>query len=264
MWVYQYLDIMATLPEALGLYFFASLFCKKPRFQSCINKWIIIGGYFAFVFSLTWFSELGAYKLPLICTMAVIVLKICYKDSLYQCIISYEMSTATISMLSEGIAILLGKFLYGENILILIDGTSLLRWEIYIMALLVRGLTFLILYRTCRTFTYQLNLKDFLIVPFVFIIGYICFIYSAVQNLNLQKVSDTMINFVTTAFPVLFVLIVLYVKNTIYLREQEQKDKIQIVQLQQQFAYYQEKRKDEEKVRSVYHHIKDHQRAARS
>ena len=258
MWVYQYLDIIATLPEAWGLYFFAAFFCKKPRFQSCINKWIIIGGYFAFVFYLTWFSELGAYKLPIICVMSVVLAKICYKDSLYPCIISYEMSTAMISMLSEGIGVLLGKFLYGENILILIDGTSLLRWEIYIIALLVRGLTLLVLYRTCRTFTYQLNLKDFLIVTFVFTTGYICFIYSAVQNLNLQKVSDTMINFVTTIFPVLFVLIFLYVKNTIYLREQEQNDKIQIAQLQQQFAYYQEKRKDEEKVRSVYHDMKNH------
>ena len=43
-----------------------------------------------------------------------------------------------------------------------------------------------------------------------------------------------------------------------FLREQEQKDKMQIAQLQQQFAYYQEKLKDEEKVRSVYHDMKNH------
>ena len=43
-----------------------------------------------------------------------------------------------------------------------------------------------------------------------------------------------------------------------FLREQEQKDKMQIAQLNQQFAYYQEKLKDEEKVRSVYHDMKNH------
>ena len=149
MWVYQCLDIISTLTEAWGVYFFSAFLCKKSRFQSCIDKWIIIGGYFAFVFSLTWFSELGAYKMPLICAVSVVVLKICYKDSLYQCIISYEMSTTTISMLSEGISMLIGKFLYGDNMFTLIDGTSLLRWEIYIVALLVRGLRFLVLYRTC-------------------------------------------------------------------------------------------------------------------
>ena len=44
-----------------------------------------------------------------------------------------------------------------------------------------------------------------------------------------------------------FMLLFLYLKNNYYLQEQEQKDKIQIAQLQQQFAYYQEKLKDEEK-----------------
>lgn len=258
MWVYQCLDIISTLTEGWGLYFFSTFFCKKPRFQSCINKWIIIGGFFAFVFSLTWFSELGAYKIPIIYVVSVIIVKICYKDSLYQCIISYEMSITTITMLSEGIGTLLGKFLYGENILVLIDGTSFLRWETYIMTLLVRGLTFLVLYRICRKFTYQLNLKDFLIITFVFITGYISFMYSAVENLNFHKVSDGMIYFIAAIFPVLVVLIFLYVKNTVRLREQEQKDKIQIAQLQQQFAYYQEKLKDEEKVRSVYHDMKNH------
>ncbi len=126
------------------------------------------------------------------------------------------------------------------------------------MTLLVRGLTFLVLYRICRKFTYQLNLKDFLIITFVFITGYISFMYSAVENLNFHKVSDGMIYFIAAIFPVLVVLIFLYVKNTVRLREQEQKDKIQIAQLQQQFAYYQEKLKDEEKVRSVYHDMKNH------
>lgn len=43
-----------------------------------------------------------------------------------------------------------------------------------------------------------------------------------------------------------------------YLREQEQRDKMQIAQLQQQFAYYQEKMKDEERIRSIYHDLKNH------
>ena len=41
-------------------------------------------------------------------------------------------------------------------------------------------------------------------------------------------------------------------------REQEQQDKIQIAQPQQQYAYYQDKMKDEERVRSIYHDLKNH------
>ncbi len=65
---------------------------------------------------------------------------------------------------------------------------------------------------------------------------------------------DLIIMLLSTAFMLLF----LYLKNNYYLQEQEQKDKIQIAQLQQQFAYYQEKLKDEEKIRSVYHDMKNH------
>ena len=50
----------------------------------------------------------------------------------------------------------------------------------------------------------------------------------------------------------------LYSKSKLYFQEQEKKDKIQIAQLQPQFAYYQEKLKDEEKLRSVYHDMKNH------
>ena len=56
----------------------------------------------------------------------------------------------------------------------------------------------------------------------------------------------------------LFVILLVYIKNYLYLREQEQRDKIQIAQLQQQYAYYQDKQRDEERIRSIYHDMKNH------
>ena len=47
-------------------------------------------------------------------------------------------------------------------------------------------------------------------------------------------------------------------RKTPCISEQEQRDKMQIAQLQQQFAYYQEKMKDEERIRSIYHDLKNH------
>ena len=56
----------------------------------------------------------------------------------------------------------------------------------------------------------------------------------------------------------LMVVLIVYIKNYLYLREQEQRDKMQIAQLQQQYAYYQDKLKDEERIRSLYHDMKNH------
>ncbi len=247
MWVYQCLDIISTLIEAISLYFFSILFCKTPRFSTFINKWIIIGGNFALIFSLTWFSELGGYKSPLLFVLFIVLLKISYKTPLYQCIISNEISLMAGTILSENIAIFFGNFIYGENMLVVIDGTSFMRWEIYVIALLLRIFTIFIFYIVCKGFIHQLDLKDFFVITFVFIMSFVSFMYITVEHLNLQNVVDTTIYLVTTILPVVFILIFMYVKNTVYLREQEQKDRIRIAQLNQQFSYYQEKFKDEEK-----------------
>ena len=66
---------------------------------------------------------------------------------------------------------------------------------------------------------------------------------SAVQFLKgeYNPIFDLIVLLLSTAFLLLF----LYLKNNYYLREQEQRDKLQIARLQQQYAYYQEKQKDE-------------------
>ena len=76
--------------------------------------------------------------------------------------------------------------------------------------------------------------------------------------MNLGKSTEVIVHVSASILAGIFFAIFLYSKNALYLREQEEKNKIQIAQLQQQFAYYQEKLKDEEKVRSVYHDMKNH------
>ena len=74
----------------------------------------------------------------------------------------------------------------------------------------------------------------------------------------MSRVVDIAISVSGIVLSLTFYITFIYAKNTLYLREQEQKDKMQIAQLQQQFAYYQERLKDEEKVRFVYHDMKNH------
>ena len=258
MWVYQTLDIIATLTEALALYIFSICLCKQPRFRAAFNKLIIIGVHVLFVYAMTWFTELGAYKMYFAVIFDIAVVKFCYKDPLIQCTVSLEFSMIATSMMSEGIGVLLGWFIYHDNMLVMIDGNSLMRWEIYVITLAVRIITLWITYMVCRKLCYRITWKDFLVVTAVFLIAWLSMFFSAFNHLNLGQTIDTLFYLALAVLPGLFILFFLYVKNTMYLRDQEQRDKVQIAQLQQQYAYYQDKQKDEERIRSIYHDMKNH------
>lgn len=113
-------------------------------------------------------------------------------------------------------------------------------------------------YLICRNFTYQVNYKDFLLLTTVFIFTILFFMSDVYMHLNLGVAGDRLHYIVSTVLPAAGIMTFLYAKNTMYLRAQEQRDKMQIAQLQQQFAYYQEKMKDEERIRSIYHDLKNH------
>lgn len=92
MWLYQVLDITATLTESLGLYLFSICFCKEPRYRASVNRWLITGISFLCAYTLTWFSELGALKAPFLLTIYLVLLKVCYRDSIYQCAVAEELN----------------------------------------------------------------------------------------------------------------------------------------------------------------------------
>lgn len=258
MWVYQCLDIITTLLESLAIYLFGTCFCKKPRYIASINKGLIIGINFVSVYILTWFSAMGVSRVLIVFSIEVILLKICYRDSLYQCLIAMEMNAMTNVMLAESLGGFIGNWIYGDNTLVLIEGNFLFRWEMYMITLLVRMFTLLGIYRLCRGLVYQISLADFLIITLVWGVGFAITIFDVFHFLDKHIVLGSVIYIIQIVFSVLFVLLFLYVKNILYLREQEQRDKMQIVQLRQQFAYYQEKQKEEEKIRSIYHDMKNH------
>lgn len=258
MWLYQCLDIIATLTEAFALYLFSVCLCKNPRYTAFANKWIIIGGFFLIVYAMTWFTELGAYKMPFLFVSGVVLLKLCYSDSFILCIVSYEFFMIPTSILSEEIGMLMSYFIYHDNMLVVIDGNSLLRWEIYIIIFTVRIFTIYIVYSLCRNFCYQILWSDFLIITVTYLAAFLSTMSSTYEHINLSRVGDTLDYIFRVIIPGCFILVFLYVRNTLYLREQEQRDKLQIAQLQQQYAYYQEKQKDEERIRSIYHDMKNH------
>ena len=258
MWLYQSLDILSTVTESVSLLVFGICFCKKPRFHSPGYKWCILGAYFSCVYAFTWCSELGAYKMPVFIIIGIVILKIFYKDSICQCIVAYEVQFLVVTVIPESIGALVFTLFLEEDLIVRVGSKYFARWESYFFMLAVRVLTVFIVYNICRKDRYQLMWKDTLILTIVFVSGFSIFMKNTFMQINLGTVSEISFYIVEVIFPLFFMILFLYVKNTLYLREQERKDKMQIAQLQKQFDYYRAKQKDEEKERSVYHDMKNH------
>jgi hypothetical protein len=207
---------------------------------------------------LTWFSGLGAFKMPIIFIVAFTVLQVSYKESIYQTVIAIEIWFICCIFLVEAFVYPVSKFIFNNMLLVVIDGQNILRWEVYVIAIAIRIVSLIIIYEVLKNFKYKIKANDCAVLSTVFMIGFAALMFSVYNVLNLSKIPHILIFFSLTIFILIFLIVFLYSKNTMFLREQEQKDKMQIAQLQQQFAYYQEKLKDEEKVRSVYHDMKNH------
>lgn len=258
MWVYQTLDILSTITEGFCLYVISRCLCKEPRFQSIINKFIPMIAYIVLTYAMTWLTELGAWKVPLIFVFSAAILKICYKDSLCQGITVIEMFFVSAVYLTESICFSVGNWVYGNEQIALVDGQSFTRWEIYAIGLAVRLFVIGVFYLLLKNFKYKMQIKDSIILSAIFLIAFVISFLAAFSILNLGKAADLTLFISSGILSAIFMIIFVYTKNLLYLREQEQRDKMQIAQLQQQFAYYQEKMKDEERIRSIYHDLKNH------
>lgn len=258
MWVYQCLDILSTVVEMACLYIISGILLKESRFHTSLCKYIPPVIMFMVTWILTWFSGLGAFKMPIIFIVAFIVLQVSYKESIYQTVIAIEIWFICCIFLVEAFVYPVSKFIFNNMLLVVIDGQNILRWEVYVIAIAIRIVSLIIIYEVLKNFKYKIKANDCAVLSTVFMIGFAALMFSVYNILNLSKIPHILIFFSLTIFILIFLIVFLYSKNTMFLREQEQKDKMQIAQLQQQFAYYQEKLKDEEKVRSVYHDMKNH------
>ena len=104
MWLYQILDILCTITEGFCLYVISKCLCKEPRFQTAINKFVPPIAEIVLTYALTWFTALGAWKIPLIVIFVIAVLKICYKDTIYQIITAVEVWFMAASIFMESIS----------------------------------------------------------------------------------------------------------------------------------------------------------------
>ena len=257
MWLYNFLDIISTVTESFALLVITECFCKEHRFPPKISRTILAAAYAAFVVCMTFFTDLGALKMFAGLPVIIALIKLCYQISFHESLIIMELSMI-MAMLPESITVSLMSFVYNGDITNDIGNVLILQWEIYVFTIFFRCVCLAAVYYLLRNFHYCLQRKDAFVLTVGFLLAFSSSFASTCGYLNLQWEDNLVFDLVTSALCVYFFVQFLYTKNVSYLREQEQKDKMQIAQLHRQFDYYQEKRKDEEKVRAIYHDMKNH------
>ena len=258
MGLYYILDFIMTVSEVAGLYMIYIHLCKNPRFSSPFWKFHPVCVFVCVTWVMTWFSQIGAYKIVLISMIIVVCLKIIYKDSICQGIVCAEVHLLLVSSLPEIISIPCLQWLYGEAALVEVDGVHMLRWEIYVFTLIIRAFVLIGIHMLVRNWRYRFGRKDTLVVSLSFSIALAVNMLSAYEYLNLGILSNSLVYIINIFLVVSFVVSFLYSKNTVCIREQELKKQQTIERMNQQFSYYQERAKDEERVRALYHDMKNH------
>ena len=252
MWVYRLLDILVTLSQVAIAFSAIDSLCKNPRFK--FSKWIppvilALESYFW-----TWNIGDGAFKIPAMLIVLIISCIACYRDSIRNIIVAALMGIAFIALSESVVLLFLEPFV--DHMTVNINGFSLPAIPVYLGCLFFGIIVSVGVYLLFQNYRYQLTKRDFVVV-FCFemvIFLLLSFRIALYDGGAFNRTSEIIV----VVLSISFVIVFLYLKNNYYLREQEQQDKMQIAQLQQQYAYYQDKLKDEERIRSIYHDMKNH------
>lgn len=255
MWVYQLLDILGTVTESVALSLLAFVFLKKPRYNKSVCLIATGLSLFCLAFALTWFTSLGSYKVFIILLFVALVGKCLYRDSMLTVITYTEVWYVVACILPEAVSI---GWIFGENITTVVGETEVVKWQLYLMVILIRMAMMGLFITLFRNFRYKVSASDLVVLTIDFLFVFILFILPMYAFLNMQTTEWYRLYAIASVLGVAFMVHFLYFKNTVYLREQKKADEIQIKKLQMQYAYYQDKQQEEEKVRSIYHDLKNH------
>ena len=255
MTVYNFLDIIGTLMELLVFYVVSSAFhittdCKIRRYL----PYIIWG---IGMYMLTWYTDTGEYK-PIVGTMIIAVtMCIFYRVSFYKTAISCMFGMILI-FLTESMGVILAYFLK-LPMSVMVGEQMLASWEIYLLIFIFRAGTVAVIHYLFKNYLYEFTWKDCCMVLFNFIIILIVWV---MYNRNFFDGESDYFNLITEFLCLLLSVGVLipffYLKNYYILRERVKQDEAVYKRLQEQYAYYRDKQKEEERVRSVYHDLKNH------
>ena len=255
MWVYQILDILGTLLETLGIYVLVKAYC--PNIKNKLVNLIPPAVFFATIYIWTWFIEDVTFRLPVVLILTFFAYKIITKEATVN-IIAGIMTQQVYLIAANALAETISSRILSE-MTVMIEGRQFLKPQVYILYFLLQIAFMLFFHNFMKKHSGGIDKKSLLAISIsFFIIEVLAQTITIAFHEGRADWFNLNIELAAIAVAILFVILLVYIKNYLYLREQEQRVKIQIAQLQQQYAYYQDKLKDEERIRSIYHDMKNH------
>lgn len=250
--LYRFADMLSTITQVMINFVVVNSLCRKRKVK--YTNWILPVLLCGLIYFWTWVIVDGTWKLTAQLILVIALGLLLYKDSVFNIIVAAFMGFI-VSCSCESLTLITARW-FTNTVTVNISGMVFVSLPVYIVNILINMAVIFLMYYFFRNFCYQLQKKDFLIVGLFELVVFLIINHNVAQFIT--GVFDERAEFFVLLLGMAFITVFLYMKNAYYLREQEQRDKIQIAQLQQQFAYYQDKLKNEERVRFIYHDLKNH------
>lgn len=253
--LYYILDIIGTLTE-IPVHFIAA-YCFQLMPKNKIRSLLPFAAWSATVYALTWFTDAGEYKMLAATLCMTAFYCIFYEITVLNAAV-LAVFGSTMLIFSESIGTIL-SFFTAPSMEVAVEENMMIHWSMYLVVFACRIVVVFVVYLIFRNFSIVFSGIDLLVILFNYGILQIVFIFYYKDFFN-QK--EGYFNFTLELVCILltmgFLLPFFYFKNNFILQAAKKEDQMQIERLEAKYAYYEEKLKEEERVRRVYHDLKNH------
>lgn len=254
--LYFALDIMITVIQCfVVLPSIVASICKEKRGKWA--KWLPYIILILMVFLITWVIKSPYLHIPLNVLSTIFVLKLGYKDSFYKITTCSLLYIATVVSVDSALFVVINEVM--AEPFVVIGDQQFGAWSTYFINAAALMIASYIIYAVLKDFQCEIGLKDFSVILICYFPTFVLNESNTIAFLGLSSEWIRPFSWILgSVLSVVFILVFLCLKNQIYLREKGMEDKMKIAQLERQYAYYQDKQRDEEKIRSLYHDMKNH------
>lgn len=255
LWLYQVLDIIGTLIESFGMYIIVKVFCPnmKKRLVNIIPPLVCLATTFIF----TWFIDLPYIKGIAILVASFIAYKIVFKEKSIRIIAGILIQQICVRT-AESLDMIIMSNIF-ESLSTIVDGTQVMLPQVYLGYFILQIVIITIFRQILKKNNEGIDNKSLVAIS---VFSFILYIFSSMSVVPFASGDTSWLNINLEVFMfiigLLFAIALIYIKNYIYLKEKEQKDQFMIETLKRQYSYYQNKQKDDERVKSIYHDMKNH------
>ncbi len=255
LWLYQLLDIIGTLIESFGMYILVKAFCPnvKKRLVNIIPPIVC----FATTFIFTWFINEPFLKGIAILIASFIAYKIVFKEKSIRIIAGILIQQICVRT-AESLDMIIMSNIF-DTLSTIVDGTQVMLPQVYLGYFVLQIVVITIFYQILKNHNEGIDNKSLVAIS---VFSFILYIFSSMSVVPFASGNTNWLNINLEVFMfiigLLFAIALIYIKNYIYLKEKEQKDKFMIETLKRQYSFYQDKQRDDEKLKAVYHDMKNH------